>query len=167
MMAQNSWYSLKDWEGFYLIHPLGFVKSIRLNKILIPQQSNCNYYRVGLHGMTEKKHMISIHRLVAINFIDNPENLPCVNHKDGFKWNNGVSNLEWCTHSENTIHAFAIGLKHMGSGELNPYSKLRDIDIPIIRNLSTTKTHSEIAALFNVDRKTISFVINRKTWKHI
>lgn len=166
-MVQNSWHKLNNWDGAYLIHPLGFVKSIQANKILIPQLSNCGYYRIGLRRPSSKKEMISIHRLVAIQFIDNPNNLPCVNHKDGNKWNNGADNLEWCTHSENTKHAFDIGLKQMGKGQNNPASKLRDSDIPIIRVLSETNTHKQIAEIYNVDRKTISFILNGKTWTHI
>ena len=52
----------------------------------------------------------SIHRLVADAFIENPYNKPCINHIDGNKRNNDISNLEWCTYGENALHAYKTGL---------------------------------------------------------
>lgn len=64
------------------------------------------YYAVQLNG---KRYLI--HRLVAEQYIPNPNNLPCVNHKDGNKLNNDVNNLEWCSYSENNEHALKNGLR--------------------------------------------------------
>ena len=51
-----------------------------------------------------------LHRLIAEAFIPNPNNLPIINHIDGNKLNNSIENLEWCTHSQNTLHAYETGL---------------------------------------------------------
>lgn len=58
----------------------------------------------------QKSYFTGIHRLVAMCYIDNPDNKPFVNHQDGDPSNNHVSNLEWCTNSENVQHAYDIGL---------------------------------------------------------
>ena len=68
------------------------------------------YKRVTLTLDGRRQVVVRIHRVVAELFIPNPFDLPCVNHKDGNKENNHVSNLEWCTHKYNTNHAWANGL---------------------------------------------------------
>lgn len=86
---------------------------------------NEGYLRVGLTKENKRK-QFSVHRLVALTFIPNPENKPCVNHINGIKSDNRVENLEWCTVSENTKHAYdnnlaKSALKGM-TGELNKTS---------------------------------------------
>ena len=72
--------------------------------------TNRGYKRITL-SIDGKEERWSVHRLVALLFVPNPEQKPQVNHIDGNKENNDISNLEWCTASENNKHAFRTGLK--------------------------------------------------------
>lgn len=86
------------------------------------------YLSIGLYHDRKRK-SFAVHRLVALVYLDNPENKPCVNHIDGDKFNNHVSNLEWCTHSENAIHAVETGLKGQ---TINHY---RSLDESIVKSI--------------------------------
>lgn len=82
----------------------------RLGRRLSQHLSNAGYLRVELHSDgSAKKH--SVHRLVALAFVPNPDGKECVNHIDGVKTNNAAANLEWVTRSENQKHAYALGLQ--------------------------------------------------------
>lgn len=93
----------------YSITPEGDVFSHRSLRFLKNSKNNSGYYTCKLYkdGVV---HYNLVHRLVAELYIPNPDNKPCVNHKDGDKENNSVSNLEWCTYSENNEHSKEIGL---------------------------------------------------------
>lgn len=111
---------IQGYEGLYVISKTGIVKALpRYNtdkngkKKFYPEKilkfdtsgtGNFNYNRVTLSkdGVTTR---FLVHRLVATTFILNPENKPFVNHIDNNTLNNNVSNLEWCTHEENMMHA--------------------------------------------------------------
>ena len=99
------WKDIEGYEGLYQISNKGRVKSLgnnknRKEKILSCKPNNKGYLRVNLYKNGKKKHF-SVHRLVAIAFIPNPNNLLEVNHKDENKENNHVKNLEWCTSEYN------------------------------------------------------------------
>ena len=93
----------------YEVDTFGRVYSTFNKSYLTQRNSEWGYPTVHLAYGNNKGNAV-VHRLVAQTFIPNPDNKPCVNHKDGNKENNHVSNLEWVTHKENTAHAIATGL---------------------------------------------------------
>lgn len=96
------WKEIKDYEGLYWVSNQGRVKN-RHNHILKPEIRS-SYYSVDLMKRSERK-KCRIHRLVAMAFISNPDNLPMINHKDENKLNNDASNLEWCDNTYNTHYS--------------------------------------------------------------
>lgn len=88
----------------YQINEHGEIYSKKTNKLLVGTIYNTGYRMVRLTTKDGKKGY-AVHRLVAQSFLPNPDNLPIVNHIDGNKLNNDVTNLEWVTQSYNRIHA--------------------------------------------------------------
>lgn len=102
------WKSIPDYEGLYEVSNYGRVRSVyRYKRILKPMISNSGYERVDLFKNKNRK-QFSVHRLVALTFIDNPEGKKIVNHKDENKLNNHINNLEWVTNKENCQYGTAI-----------------------------------------------------------
>ena len=101
-MAEEIWCPIKGYEGLYEVSDQGRVKSLKFGKerILKSVRDKDGYLLVCLCKNREKK-MCKIHRLVAQAFIQNPDNLQEVNHKDENKTNNYVQNLEWCDQKYN------------------------------------------------------------------
>lgn len=109
---QEIWKDMKRFENLYQISNTGKIRSLTHNIILKPsiiayrKGKNKDGYKV----VNIKGKIYYIHRLVAEEFIANPNRLPQINHIDGNKLNNNIENLEWCTNSENMLHAYRIGL---------------------------------------------------------
>ena len=122
----------------YHISQLGRVKSISrktstnqlLKERILKQATGTNGYKYVNCRSENKSHTLYIHRIVAIHFLDNPNRLPQVNHKDGDKLNNTMYNLEWCDQSHNMIHAYKTGLQKSRKGENNPNYKHGKFIIP-------------------------------------
>lgn len=94
---------IEGYEGLYEVSNLGNVKSLISNKILKPIKDKDCYLFVGLYQQGKLKHH-RVHRLVAEAFIENPNNLTEINHKDENKQNNTIENLEWCTREYNLAY---------------------------------------------------------------
>jgi len=142
----------------YFVTKEGLVFSSKTNKFLKFTYDQQGYQRVGLYIGNYKTKTIKVHRLVAETFIDNIENKKDVNHIDGIKSNNNISNLEWCTRSENIKHAFKNGLKIVTQNQIDGvkkrfskqvvdksngkiYNSLKDASIDLNVNYSTLKNN--------------------------
>ena len=106
----EEWKDINTWENLYKISNYGNVRNKKTMKMITGDVNNCGYYRVRLYSNGRAERFFR-HRLVAMHFIENPENKKFVNHIDGDKSNNKYTNLEWVTQSENEKHAFKKNLK--------------------------------------------------------
>lgn len=89
----------------------GEIYNLKTGYKYIPQIDKDGYKRLRIYQNRKQLFKMSVHRIVALIYIDNPHNYPIVNHKDGNKENNHKDNLEWCTVKENTLHAERLGLR--------------------------------------------------------
>jgi hypothetical protein len=131
------------------------------------QVSNSGYEMVKLISGAGKNKLHTIHRLVALTFIPNPHNKSFVNHKDGNKLNNCAENLEWVSPCENLKHAYDTGLMSH-KGEKNSRAKLKNSDIPVIRDrIKSGEMLKTIANDYGVHYSIISGIMYGKIWMHV
>jgi hypothetical protein len=101
------WKPIKDYENLYEISTQGKIRSLHnrygINKLL-KSSKNSKGYRVVTLCKDKKQKTFTVHKLVAAAFIPNPNNYPCVNHKNENKDDNSVDNLEWCTYYYNNVY---------------------------------------------------------------
>src|ERR1035437_8068404 len=134
-------------------------------KTLKPATDSKGYLRVGM-SINGKLNIFKVHRLVGECFVDNPNNLPQINHKDGIKSNNYPSNLEWCTNRENIIHAYKFGLINIKFGENHHRSVINEEIILKSKELRLQGlSFKTIASKFSVNRSTISRALNGITYQ--
>ena len=135
---EEQWRDIKGFEGLYEVSNLGRVRTkprkilqrfkynyhtLPVKERILKQHKLRGYYGVGL-WKDNKMYNKQVHRLVALTFIDNPNNYPIVNHKDGNKLNNRIDNLEWCTYSHNTNEAYRLGLNNISEKHIEQIRKL-------------------------------------------
>lgn len=139
---------------------MGRVKSLHYGKerIMKTPDNSSGYKSVWLSKQTLKQKLV--HRLVAEAFVPNPMNLPVVNHLDGNKHNNCVSNLEWCSIKENTNHAIKTGLTKLMTApkQIMAYKGGKLV--------GTFKSIAECANKLNCDRSSIGHVIHGRYKTH-
>lgn len=102
-----------------------------------------------------------VHQLVALAFIENPNNKPHVNHIDGNRQNNIVSNLEWVTPRENVLHSYKYGNRRRCK-QVPKNTLLTDYQISQIDTLRTLYTVNQISKLFNIEYQSLKNIIHKK-----
>lgn len=165
---EEVWKDIKGFEGVYQVSNKGQVKSCSRPKfirswfitkefIMKQKQSKSGYAVIGLHlPEAQGKSHPSVHRLVAEAFIENPENKPTVNHKDGDKLNNNVLNLEWNTSSEQMQHAFSeLRIVARGNTKYSPEFKETIFNYFHNNEISLKK----LSEMFNVSERTAQRIV--------
>ena len=175
------WKDLKGYEGYYQVSSMGRVRTLdrvirksdgttqkRRGKISKLGSDKNNYNTINL-WKDGKATFSRVCRLVAQTFLENPENKPTVNHKNGVRNDDRVSNLEWMTYSENSQHSFDTGLQENLKGEEHHFAKLSEEDVVFIRESYKCKKYNqmELSKMFNVGQVQISRIIHHKRWKHV
>ena len=155
------WLPVREYEGLYEVSDHGRVRGPKGD--VKPKPTNSGYHRTEFWRKGQRRRP-SLHRVVAQTFVANPDEKPQVNHLDGNKLNNKASNLEWCTASENMIHAVML---HNRTGENVSTSKLKSDEVIAIRVLLTKGVPGQwIADLFCITNAQISHIKNNQHWKN-
>ena len=175
-VSKEVWKPIKGYEGLYEVSNLGRVKSterrgaygLKENGRIrsLGERNGYRYIALCKDGKYKKQY---VHRLVAQAFIPNPENLPCVNHKDESKGNNRVDNLEWCTYRYNSCYGSAnekrakqkskpVIATNVATGEKEYYASA----VEAIKKLSKYQRNGNITAVLKGKRKTAF----GRTWEY-
>jgi hypothetical protein len=178
-MENEIWKDIEGYEGYYQVSNLGRVKGVERKvlhprkefciiseKLLKPQKTKNGYLVLKLHKDSIYKRMF-VHRLVAIAFIENNNDLKDVNHINGIKTDNRIQNLEWCTKSQNQYHSYRIGLRNKLFGCKNGRSKLTEDQVYFLKYLDENKNLRLLALKYGVSTTTIFKIKKGKLWPNI
>ena len=167
---QEQWASIAGHYGRYEVSTLGRIRRrsfMDKRGVLHAARglaTSCgNGYATAYVGVDGIRAGILVHRAMALAFVPNPNNLPHVNHIDGNKRNNELSNLEWVTQSENTLHAKRIGLWRQKLTE-DAVREIRRDFVKAPTNGVKGGNSRELARRFGVTREQVLNVVTRRQW---
>lgn len=149
---------MKKIDEVYSINIKGVVVNTEKSKELSQTISN-GYVTVALYRKAKK-----LHQLLAEAFIDNPNNYEYINHKDGNKQNNELSNLEWCDHSHNLKHAWDNGLRKWNPKSARK-SRFNTEEKLTILELKKQHTNKEISLMYGCNTSIIQRITTNKKLK--
>jgi len=178
--AMEKWKDITGFEELYEVSNYGKIRSLdkyvstgikhqqkilRKGKVLSLATDRYGYKVVSL-TKNHKKHSVTVHRIVAKQYVDNPNNYPVINHKNTIKNDNHYKNLEWCTVKHNNTHAAQNNL--FPFGEKHHKTKLTTKEVRLIRvEYKNGISSYKLADKYKVSRPTINNIINGKTWGKI
>lgn len=141
-MQKEIWKDIKNYEGLYQVSNFGNVKSLvfknnivtkKRQKVISQNIKSDNRCIVHLYKDCKRKAFL-VHRLVANAFLENKNNLPQINHKDGNPRNNNINNLEWCSASYNCKHSYINDLSKLKSYNISKMKKIIRNDGKVYNN---------------------------------
>lgn len=176
---EEVWKDIKGFEGSYQVSNLGKVRSLDREITKTNRHGDVQNFKLKgkeLRFNDNGKGYLSVqlgrgnrryvHRLVAEMFIDNPFELPTINHIDNNTKNNNVTNIEWVTQQENIQHKVRQGRQH--KGERIPSTKLKEDDVREIRKLlSDGVSQTKIAEMYNITQTPVSKIKRGVTWSYV
>ena len=185
MENEEIWLPIKGYENYYEVSTLGRVRALDIyvrndgnfaggfikNRKVRDQQTNKYGYKtikLCKHGKCQR---YLVHRLVAKAFIPTQNYNYQINHIDGDKTNNTITNLEWVTPAQNMKHAWETGLinSEHSKGSNHANSKLTEKDVIEIRKLAAEKqlTRQQICDKFGISISTYKGIVTKRSWRHV
>ena len=166
-MFPKGFRQVRDWP--YAVNNRGEIYSSIRERLLTVIPNAQGYPRIRIGPYTRAFKTFTVHILVAECWIG-PR--PCgmtINHKDGIKTNNHVSNLEYVSQGDNARHAYRLGLRHAPQGESSCRSKLTGYQVKRIRReyVRGTTKQIDLADKYSVSQSLISMIILRQAWRHL
>lgn len=186
----ENWKNINGFSG-YQVSDQGRVRSFRGDGVdtlrdkarVLNPQINKGYRQLPLYKSSTLKSAktFKVAKLVANAFIPNPDNKPTINHINGIKTDDRAINLEWATYSENTKHAYDLGLNYVSEKQIkatseanrgsgSALSKLTEDEVIEIRYVYENDpdiTQKELGKRYGVGQDEVSRIVNRKIWTHI
>lgn len=165
---KETWKQVPKYFGKYQVSDLGRVKDYTGR--IMKDYAHPRGYRTITFTFNKKPKTVTIHRLVASLFLDNPDEKPQINHLNGIKTDNRATNLEWCTAQENIEHAMENGLYKKVQRRYTPsISKLKPDDVLYIRDMyeRNIMNVSELSDRFNISSVAVYKVINKVSYAYI
>jgi hypothetical protein len=165
------WRSVPSYEGVYEVSCFGWIRRVskasgtQSGRILKDFNNHATYRYITLRVNNIPSNFL-VHILVAKVFHPNPMNKPQVNHKDGIKWHNWASNVEWATRAENMEHAAKTGLTP--TGEKSHLSKVTAKDVREMRSIfSLGIAQKKIAQIYGLSKGQVNRIVHNINWKQI